>query len=126
MSLRRLSSEAINGIHKNVTEHQLARVVTLIGRSYVSWASALCIVGVATAFVCYEHDTQLESFKETMATKMEVADVKVQVAEVKGLVAVLKGQVAEVKGQMIVQSNDIAILKGGVEEILKRLDAKSK
>jgi copper chaperone CopZ len=117
-SSSRFSTEVADAVRQNTADHQLSlQLAKMADKAYVTWGSALGIAGAVAAYVTYDHRSQLDSMKETMATKMEVAEVKGQVAEV-------KGQVAEVKAQMIVLSQDIQLLKDGFKEILHELKAK--
>jgi hypothetical protein len=112
-SSRRFSTEVADVVRQNIADHQLSlQLAKMADKAYVTWGSALGIAGAAAAYVTYDHRSQLDSMRETMATKMEVAEVKVQVAEV--------------KAQMIVQSQGIQVLKNGVKEILHELKAKGK
>jgi hypothetical protein len=66
----------------------------------------LCTHDAAADCETYNHRSQLDSLKETMATKLGVADVKGQIAE------------TGCSGQLVVQGKDIQVLKDGVQEIL--------
>jgi hypothetical protein len=104
---------------------QSKKLANLANKAYVSWGSALTIAGVAAGGVAYDQRSQLGIMKENMATKVEVADVNAQLGVMKENMAT-KVEVADVKAQLLVQAKDIEILKGGMNEILKQLDAMSK
>jgi predicted ATP-grasp superfamily ATP-dependent carboligase len=106
MFFRCFFSEAADVVHQNLKDHQLT--VLVVGKL----RSAPGIAGAAAAFMTYAHRSQLDSIKETMATKREVADVE--------------GQIAEVKAQMFVLEQDIEALKDGTKEMSNKLKAKGK